>query len=234
MALDDDYNDTGRDDDGGGDSVAENMGGDDAQSLTDALSDGGDETFVVGEQRKPVNKTSLLVFGAMVLGLGGYYMMYVRSGPASAEGATAEAAAADQTINQFLSSGEENLKVMRQLRQTTDKVVAQFKDSRVPQVPIDDLQANPFKYAQQKPGDPSADEAAAKKKRDEERAAAIAAVQNLQLQSVLHGSVNRTCMLNNKMYKEGQSVEGFVIEKINPHGVIVKQGSFRFELKMQQ
>lgn len=231
MALDDDYKDMRDGETGNG---ANTSGDEDGTSLTDALSDGGDETFVVGEQRKPINKTSLLVFAVMTLGFGGYYVMYLRTGPQMAAAATAEAEAADQTINQFLSSGEENLRVMRQLRQTTDKVVAQFKDSRVPQVPIDDLQANPFKYAQQKPGDPSADEAAAKKKRDEERAAAITAVQNLQLQSVLHGSVNRSCMLNNKMYKEGQSVEGFLIEKINPHAVIVKQGSFRFELKMQQ
>jgi hypothetical protein len=207
-----------------------------ASALQDALS-GGDETFVVAEPKKPVNKTSLLVFAAVVLGLGGYYLMYVRTGPQSAAAAVGseDAQQADATITEFLSSGEQNLKVMRELRQTTDKVVAQFRSSQVAQVPIDDLQANPFRYAQQKPGDPTADEAAAKKKHDEERATAIKAVQELQLQSVLHGSGGRvaTCMINNKMYKEGAEVGGFTIEKITPNSIIVKQGAFKFELKMQ-
>ena len=41
-------------------------------------------------------------------------------------------------------------------------------------------------------------------------------------------------MINNMMVTENQQIEGFVVEKINPHSVIVKQGEYRFELHMQK
>jgi type II secretory pathway component PulC len=41
-------------------------------------------------------------------------------------------------------------------------------------------------------------------------------------------------MINNTLYSEGQQVESFTIEKITPDSVIVKNGSYRFELKMQR
>ena len=41
-------------------------------------------------------------------------------------------------------------------------------------------------------------------------------------------------MINNTMFVEGQQIDGFTIEKINPSSVIVKNGSYRFELQMQK
>ena len=40
--------------------------------------------------------------------------------------------------------------------------------------------------------------------------------------------------INNALYLEGQQVDQFTVEKIEPHRVIVKTGTFRFELKMQK
>ena len=51
---------------------------------------------------------------------------------------------------------------------------------------------------------------------------------------MLIGGDRRACMINNAMYREGQTVSGFVIEKIAQSGVIVRQDVYRFELKMQQ
>jgi hypothetical protein len=178
-----------------------------------------------------VNRTSVLLFVVLLLGAAGYYFMYVRTGPATAAAATAEAEQADETITQFLSKGDENLKVMQQLRQTTDKVVAQFRNSQVAQVPVNELQANPFKYAQENDAETAA--AAAAKKREEEKQAAMKSVQELQLQTILHGDAKKACMINNQLYREGQTVAGFTVETINPGDVIVKQGPFRFQLKMQ-
>lgn len=203
----------------------------DGSDLADALS-AGDEAGFISAEKKPMNRTTVLVFGALLLGLGGYYFMYARTGPQSAAAATPEAEQADATINQFLSAGDENIRVMQQLRQTTDKVVAQFRNSAVAQVPVNELQANPFKYAQLT--DDASAAAAAQKKRDEDRQAALKSVQDLQLQTVLHSGTTRACMINNKMYKEGQDVAGFTIEKISANAVIVRTGPFRFELKMQR
>jgi hypothetical protein len=201
----------------------------DGSDLSDALS--GDETSFVTEQKKPVDRTTLLVFGVILLGAAGYYLMYARTGPQTAAAATAESEQADQTINQFLSSGEANAREMRKLRETTDKVVAQFQGAAPTQVPVNELQANPFKYAQE--NDEATNAAAAQKKRDEERAAAVAAAQTLQLQTILSGA-KKTCMINNQMYTEGQSVGGFTIETISADGVVVKSGAYRFKLKMQR
>jgi hypothetical protein len=41
-------------------------------------------------------------------------------------------------------------------------------------------------------------------------------------------------MINNTLYLEGQTVEGFLIERITPASVIVRQETYRFELRMQQ
>lgn len=206
--------------------------GSDATDLADAL--GGEEQSFVTEVKQPVNRSSLMVFGVLMLGVAGYYLMYLRTGPQSAAAASAEVQQADQTISQFLSAGAENIRVMQQLRQTTDKVVAQFRNSEVPQVPLTELQANPFQYARSKPGDPTADETASRKKQEQERQAAMKAVQALQLQSILHSDARRACMISNQLYGEGQTVGGFTVEQISPDAVIVKQGAYRFQLKMQR
>ena len=62
----------------------------------------------------------------------------------------------------------------------------------------------------------------------------LKAVQELQLQSVMHSDAMQACMIDNTLYREGQQVGGFTVEKINPNAVIVKNGAYRFELRMQQ
>ena len=41
-------------------------------------------------------------------------------------------------------------------------------------------------------------------------------------------------MINNTLYLEGQQVDQFIIERIEPGRVVVKTGVYRFELKMQK
>ena len=76
-------------------------------------------------------------------------------------------------------------------------------------------------------------EVTSRRRREEERAAALQAVQDLKLQSVLFGN-RRAAMLNNQMVAEGQTIEGFIVEKITADGVIVRMGVYRFELKMKK
>jgi hypothetical protein len=116
--------------------------------------------------------------------------------------------------------------------------VKQFlKYPSVQQVPLGDLTGNPFRIA------PSTEKTTAsinldaereKKKREEERLAVLRAVNNLQLQSVMSGGARSSCMINNALYTEGQQVEEFTVEKVSPNSVIVRYGSYRFELRMQR
>ncbi|MGH7215013.1 MAG: general secretion pathway protein GspB [Tepidisphaeraceae bacterium] len=206
-----------------------------AGDLASALAP-GDEGFVV-EEKKSVNTGTLVMLGLIVAGVAGTYLMMMRAGPKSASAGSPDAAAANKTITQFLQDGQENRKMMENMLKSTEKVVEQFTNyPSMAQVPLSDLKTNPFRHAIEAPAGqaPSLSEAAEKKRREEERVAMLKAVQELQLQSVLHGDARRACMINNTLYQEGQAVEGFAIEKISPNAVIVKQGSYRFELRMQK
>src|SRR5215467_6556853 len=73
----------------------------DGSDLNGVLGGGGDGGFV-SEEKKPLN-TGTLVMAGFLLACGvGTYVMYTRSAPASTA-PTADAAAAQTTITQFLS-----------------------------------------------------------------------------------------------------------------------------------
>jgi hypothetical protein len=142
-----------------------------------------------------------------------------------------QAAAAHQSIDSFLQSGQGGIKMMQQLLQSTEKVVRQFLQyPSVQQVPLADLKTNPFRSAKAAPVD---DGSGRRRRQDEERQAVLKTVQGLQLQSIISGT-RKACMINNMMYQEGQQVSSLTLEKITPNSVIVKSGVYRFELKINK
>jgi hypothetical protein len=204
-------------------------GGDDG--LGGALG-AGDSEFVVPSE-KPKGGGQFAIFGLVAVAAAVTYFMYWKTGPQDAAAATTDAAA-NAAITQFLTDGQASLRTMEQMRASTEKVVARFmKYPANTQVPLGQLRANPFRFMEAAPK-ADATAAAAKRKREEERAAATRAVGGLQLQSVIHSDKVRACMINNAMYQEGQQVDAFTVERIEPGGVIVKTNGFRFSLKMQQ
>ncbi len=205
------------------------------EDLSSALGSGGDTEFVATEEKKPVVSQGMLYLLLLIaIGGGGTYFMYKRSGPAPAAAASAESAKAQETIDTFLTSGPNGIKMMQEMLKNTEKVVQQFLDyPSVTQVPLSGLHTNPFRVAPKQP-DGKADEDAAKKQRETERQLAMRAIASLNLQSIIHSGKTRACMVNNAMYQEGGQIEQFTIEKITPNSVIVKTGAYRFELKMQK
>jgi hypothetical protein len=196
----------------------------------------GETAFVTGaEEKKPINRTLLAIAGAMILGGGALYYAHVRQGPAAASAAPVMSTAdAKKRISQFLDNGNGNVKVMEQMLHNTEKVVQQFaKYPSVTQVPLGELKTNPFRQSSATPKDESTDPDL-KKKLEAQRQAALKNVQNLQLQSVMKGEQRSTCMINNTLYREGQTVDDFFIEKINPNSVVVRSNEYRFELRMQK
>lgn len=209
------------------DTEDQDYGGDLASQLG-----GGDESFIYEEPPKAqISRGTLLLFGLAAIAAGVVWFMYVRNGPESASAASAEAQNADQTITQFLSSGTKNIEQMQEMLRNTEGIVDQFrKYPAMRQVPLSQLQTNPFRFRQLT--DPQ-DETMAARLREEERNAAVKAVQQLALRSIMHSGTHRACMINNTLYQEGQQVDQFTIERITPDSVIVKTGVYRFELKMQ-
>ncbi len=198
--------------------------------LSAALS-GSEAAFVTGESSKPPSTQYIILGGLLILAPIVIWIMYNRKGPASASAAVAKPPAAVQTVRTFLNSGPSGIKVMREMLQSTEKIVQEFlKYPTMTQVPLADLKTNPFRSAGANAPDP---DAAARRKREEERAAVVKAVQNLQLQSIMSGT-HKACMINNALYTEGQQVDQFTIERIVNGAVIVKSGQYRFELKMQR
>ncbi len=205
-----------------------------AEELSSALTTGESE-FVTAEEPKPALNQGLLYLLLLVaIGGGGTYLMYKRQGPSSAEAASVDTVQAQQTINNFLTTGPSGIKMMEAMLQNTEKIVQQFLEyPSVPQVPLAALHSNPFRFTK---ADPNAkpDEDALKKKKDEERTAAMRESQNLKLQSIICSGSRKACMINNTLYLEGQQVDSFTIEKISPSSVIVKTSVYRFELRMQK
>jgi hypothetical protein len=201
--------------------------------LQSALS-GGETEFVAGDEKKPATTQLLYLLLLIAVGGGGMYYMYKRQGPASASASTPEVAKATETVNTFLSSGPNNIKAMQMMLKDTEKFVKQFLEyPSVKQTPLSALVTNPFRFAA-KASSPDADADAAKKKREEEKTAALKASESLMLQSIITSGSRKACMINNALYREGQQIDQFVVEKIEPHRVVVKTGSYRFELKMQK
>ena len=208
----------------------ENHGG---EELNDALSD--QDTEFVATEKKPMNQSVLMLFGIIVIGAIGMYVMYLRTGPKSAKAGDPTTASAEAAIANFMKGGSGNIALLRSLLENTAKIVEQFKIyPNVAQVPLSDLKSNPFHVASAKPP-PGEDPAEiAKKKKEEERQVAMKAVQGLQLQTVVIRGNRKACMINNTLYQENETVDIFTVDKIAPNSVIVKNGAFRFELKMSK
>jgi len=199
-------------------------------------SSGEGSEFVASDEGKPkISPTTLAMVGVLALGAAGVWFMYQRAGgPNTATAASAaETAQAKKTINNFLDSGGQNVKNMEQMLKDTEKYVQQFLNPMVRQVPLAELRANPFREKAATPGAGN-DDAITARKREEERVAMLKAVQGLRLQSVMYGDARKACMINNVMYREGQQVETFTVEQITATSVVVKNGAYRFELKMQR
>jgi hypothetical protein len=194
--------------------------------------DAGDSAFVMTGEKEPLSKGTLAMFVLLVVAGAGTYFMYVRTGTQTA--AAAADVKAQQVIKQFMTEREKNPDAMRKMLLDTEEKVRWFRsypgDNQRP------LTANPFRMTPLedagKPAQP--DDERAKRQREEERVAVLKAVNALQLQSVMHSEIKSSCMINNSLYTEGQQVEGFTIEKISPNAVIVRNGSYRFELRMQK
>lgn len=210
--------------------ISETTGDDLASAL------GGAEVAFVSEEKKPLN-TSTLIMGGFLLACGiGTYFMYNRNATARTA-PTAESAAAQSTITQFLSDDKANVNRMKDLLENTEKAVSQFKNAPgKAQVPIEDLQTNPFRFAQSDQAEAPAedvDAVTARKREEAARAATIKAAQALNLQFIVSGR-KKSCMINNARYVEGDKVGDFTIDSISSDAVVIARGDAKFELRMKK
>jgi len=184
----------------------------------------------VSEGKKPVNRNTMMLVGLAIAGVFVVWFMYFRGGPPSAQGSVSDSPAGEQ-IKQFLDS--DNVNVMKQTLQETQQVVEQFRKTKS-QVPLQALKGNPFRELAPKTDTPVAtqDDDGSERERIE-HARASHDVGDLHVQSIVRGGKYRACMINNTLYREGQQVGIFTIQKVTAHAVVVVYGKWQWELKMQ-
>lgn len=211
---------------------------DDGTSLSNDLADPTEAVFVSAES-SPARNTGIMLGTLVIIGAAIIGFMRMRSGPAAATASPPEAVSAHATISQFLAGGR-GAKATADLLSNTEKLRQAFLNyPTMAQVSLEELRTNPFLFC--KSAAKNDDELLKKKEAEElrkgkeqEKQAVMAALGQLKLQSIIHSGATRTCMISSKACMEGQEVDGFVIEKISPGGVIVKKAGYRFELRMQK
>ena len=198
-----------------------------------------EEGFV--EERSTASRNAgMLLAGFALLGAGVIYFMRLKTGPEKANAAvTKEVATADKTIKAFLDD-KESMKKMNDLLHNTKKFVDVFKTHETkPQVKVDDLMSNPFQYAPPKP-DLTAEQLAELERQKAEEARKLAerkfldSIANVKVGFILTGK-KPSCMINQKMYTEGQELfDGITIQKISPGGITVARGEYKAEISVKK
>ncbi len=193
-------------------------------------------TFATGKLHKPVNGATFGLFAFVAMGFAVLYWMFIRTPPsarAAADEMEHQRATSQAIVEQFLTVRQGEIRAMRLVLNGTPKLVSQFRNyTKIPQIPLQDLRANPFQFKSLHPTAPVDTTLPTERiRKEQERAAALAAVKSLQLQSIMMGS-HCACMINGKLLQESQPAGSFVIEKISANSVIVRCGIYRFELRM--
>jgi hypothetical protein len=194
----------------------------DAPEITPAAAD----DIEVEHKRRSRFSTALLGVLAAVA-VGGVYMMYHKSGPASASAAQSEL-----TMRTMLDDSARNVTSMKTQQAQLEKTVEAFKQfPAAAQVSLDELTRDPFNEPQERVA-PS--KQAADRNAEQIKSQAIARVQTLKLNSIVYAEKSRSCLINGRFRAEGDSFEDFVIDRINPDGVIVRHAGMRFLIQVQR
>jgi hypothetical protein len=196
---------------------------------------GGEETseadmIFTPETSKPGRNAGMLMVAFVLIGVGVIYFMRARGGPSQAK-ASAALTKADADIKGFINDRDQ-IRKMTEMIKNTEKVVEQFTTyGEMPQVPVEELKKLPniFVYVPEKgkptkAGDPSGGRDKALKKFREQ-------LDELRVQYLMVGAVSRVAMVNNKLLKEGQEIDGFVIDQITTTEVMVSKTVDGFEFK---
>jgi len=181
---------------------------------------------------------SLMLVGLFLAGIAGLYVLSRSSGPASASASDAERLVEARVDSVLLTLGSpaestrtpEGLKVAERF----------YHDSRSRQIPLRDLQTNPFAFKVP----PNLRKIIAKPKKIEvkkptvsaEWKEAAAAAKRMQLQSILsstHGK-RKVAMISNNLLTEGQQIDGWTVVQIQPRSVTLKWKDRTFVLRMPE
>ena len=210
----------------------------DAASSTESANSNADEncedgTFVSAE-RKPVNRTAVTLFVIIAAGALATYLMHLRTGPATAQASDSASINAEITINDFMRGGDTNITRFRKMLDGTSRLIDQLNVfGNVAQIPLSELKVNPFQLQPLNTAVVDSTSQEARRLKEERHAVVLKEAQGLQLQSIFVSNNRKSCLINNKLCREGEKVGSFSVQKIATNYVWVSCESYQYELRMQ-
>ena len=217
-------------------------------NVDDALNDNGAKaTTPVTKKRPTIDRMTLGVGVLVAIAASGLYAMHHRTSLGMDHVVAADANASG--IDTLLSGGRESIAALSRSMQSTRDLVGRLthRSGPVPEAQLASMAAggttthvvgrDPFRIAAV---DSTADiggaapNANAASTNEQAKEIALAAARTLQVQSIIRGTTRRACLINGKLYFEGQTVDSFTIKTISADAVIVSSGAFKFELRLRK
>jgi hypothetical protein len=180
------------------------------------------------------NRRQLSLLGLALACAAGVCFAMLKNSPQSASAAPTPAPAASSEVAEFLAGDATVVRNMQRSLRDANRISDESRFSPgARQVPVTELKTDPFRLRVTgvQPVEVP-DDSNESRQKEIERQAILRSVQSLQLQSILRGDSHRACLINNTLYQEGQTADGFVIEEIALTSVVVRKGVYRFDLKM--
>lgn len=176
---------------------------------------------------------TVFVAALMVAAGAGLYYMHWRTADTAKLLGNAKADAA--SVDTFLSGGRAGLTTLGKAIRDTQATVALLTRTRAPVPAAATFETrDPFAFASLEPASPAATYTAPSNgAREQAKTKLLAQARTLQVQSIMYSTSKSSCLINGKLYFEGQPCDEFVIDSITPSSVFVKSGEFRFELRFR-
>ena len=192
-------------------------------------------TSAVSFGKLKLSRTNLILIGMFAAGLGGVYLLSMRGAP---EAANANDRAVEQQVSSFIS--EQGASPKPSAGKNTKKIVEAFYNyTSRHQVPLNELQGNPFQFR-----DPSATGAPAKVEKVVPTAAELAVRKQkadieaefarLKLQSIMTSPRGATAIINSNFLSTGQRCGSFTVGKISAREVELKWNQDTFMLRIEE
>lgn len=185
-------------------------------------------------RRRGIDRMTIGVIALIALSAAGVYYMQLRTAKTGAAiGQASKNAASVQTL---LQGGQQGLVTLsKNIAQTRDTIEGFSERDSIALANAKPLERDPFKFdAVELPSSVAPTLGANKAARETARADALVAAKKLQLQSIMYGSARRSCLIDGKLYFEGQSVGGFIVGQIAPGSITVQREEFTFELRLRK
>jgi hypothetical protein len=181
--------------------------------------DDAQEYLTVAANSKNLRRSSILVMVMVAAGLAGLLLMIRKSQPQAASATPAdEENKIEVAISRLTGVSAEMVSRM-------DEIVKRFYEfSDVFQVGVTELAKNPFEVevfagAIKEDGGKAEDEKAKAALLQRERLKQLAS--NLQLLSVMRSEQGNCCMINDRILRQGEIIEGFTISEIRGDSVVL-------------